>query len=455
MAEAGTPEPGPAAQPGPGADRPPAEIETLTAAVAALRGGDRSVPAYARDVCERIDGTERVVRAFVPEPGRHDRTRTAAERIARTWPDPAAGPPLFGVAVGVKDIVRVDGLATRAGSRLPPELFDGPQASVVNRLVDAGAFVAGKTATAEFAGSAPGPTRNPHDPRHTPGGSSSGSAAAVAAGAVPLAIGTQTIGSVIRPAAYCGVTGFRPTFGRIPTDGVVPNAPTFDTVGLFTHDVPGAALAAGVLCDDWRPPPESPGLPVLGVPVGPLLERAGAEALEEFQGQIARLRRFGLDVRPLPVMADFDATVRDQRIVNRFELARAHAGWFSRYRDLYRAETAEAVLEGRAIGTEEYEAALRARELFRERIVTEMTDGGVDLWVTPAATGPAPLGLGTTGDPVMSLPWSTAGMPALGLPVRRSRRRLPLGLQCVAEPGADERLLAWGAVLEQVLNPGR
>ncbi|MFD0348601.1 amidase family protein [Kitasatospora aburaviensis] len=123
-------------------------------------------------------------------------------------------------------------------------MLAGPQAVVVDRLRAAGALVAGKTVTAEFAGSAPGPTRNPHHPGHTPGGSSSGSAAAVAAGLVPLAIGTQTIGSVVRPAAYCGVVGFRPTFGRIPVDGVVPNAPSYDTLGLFTADLAGAALAA-------------------------------------------------------------------------------------------------------------------------------------------------------------------------------------------------------------------
>ncbi|MCM2579970.1 amidase family protein [Streptomyces meridianus] len=303
---------GPAAPPGPGTRRPPADGETLTEAVNALRGGDRSVPAHAEAVCNRIDEADRTLRVFVPEPGRRERIRTAAERITRTWPEPAAGPPLYGVAVGVKDIVRVDA-ATRAGSRLPPELFEGPQASVVDRLVKAGAFLAGKTVTAEFAGPAPGPTRNPHRPRHTPGGWSSGSAAAVAAGVELLAIGTQTIGSVIRPAAYCGVTGFRPTHGRIPVDGVVPNAPTYDTVGLFTHDVRGAALAAGQLCDDWSADPGPGGLPVLGVP------------------------------------------------------------------------------------------------------------------------------------------WSHAGMPALGLPVRRPGRGLPLGLQCVARPGADERLLLWGAVLERAL----
>ena len=171
--------------------------------------------------------------------------------------------------MGVKDIIRVDGFPTRAGSRLPPHLFAGPQAACVTALRRAGALVLGKTVTTEFAGFEPGPTANPHRPGHTPGGSSSGSAAAVAAGYCPLALGTQTIGSVIRPAAFCGIVGFKPSLGRIATAGLVDFSPAVDTVGIFTQDLAGMGSVAAVLCGEWRRRTEAD-KPVLGVPLGSL-----------------------------------------------------------------------------------------------------------------------------------------------------------------------------------------
>ena len=381
--------------------------------------------------------------AFVPEPGRA--VRLAAETAAAV-----PGGPLYGVPVGVKDIIHVDGLPTRAGSALPPEVLAGPQATVVDRLRAAGAVVAGKTVTAEFAMTAPGPTRNPRNPAHTPGGSSSGSAAAVAAGLVPLAVGTQTVGSVIRPAAYCGIVGFKPTYGRIPADGVIPNAPSLDTVGLFAPDAAGVARAAAVLCDDWRPvavqPP--PRLPVLGIPVGPYLERAGAEALEAFHDQVQRLRSAGFAVREVPALADFDAVARQLFILNRYEAARSHAAWFPRYGHLYREQTAATVRQGQALDHSDHARASRERELLRDRLLDAMAARHtIDLWLSPSATGPAPLGLHTTGDSVMCLPWSYAGLPSLTLPAGHAANGLPLGLQLVARPGADELLLAWAASL--------
>ncbi|WP_374205528.1 amidase family protein [Streptomyces sioyaensis] len=198
---------------------------SLVQEAAALRAGADDPVAAMHRSCDRIDDVDPQVRAFVPEAGRRTRLLEAARKRAAAGACEAAGrPALYGVPVGIKDIVHADGLPTRAGSALPPEVLGGPQATVVDRLCAAGALIAGKTVTAEFAVTAPGPTRNPHHLAHTPGGSSSGSAAAVAAGMVPLAIGTQTVGSMIRPAAYCGVVGFKPTYGRIPVAGVIPNA---------------------------------------------------------------------------------------------------------------------------------------------------------------------------------------------------------------------------------------
>lgn len=236
--------------------------------VTALRDGMVDLARYLSDTCHRIEATETRLHAFVGEPDRRGRLSSS----------PAPGQTatrLAGATVGVKDVIRVDGLTMTAGSRLPTELSTGPQAGVVDRLVAAGALVAGATVTAEFAVAASGPTVNPHR-RDTPGGSSSGSAAAVAAGLVPLALGTQTLGSVIRPAAYCGVVGFRPSYGRLPTDGVIANAPSLDTVGVFTADVASAVLAADVLLGDLEP--LTARTPRLLVATGPYLDQVAPAA---------------------------------------------------------------------------------------------------------------------------------------------------------------------------------
>ncbi|WP_405776829.1 amidase [Streptomyces sp. NBC_00859] len=402
---------------------------------------------------------DREIQAFVPEPARTERIAAETAAVTARWPDPADRPPLFGVPVGIKDIIHVDALPTRAGSALPPEALAGRQAKVVDRLRAAGAVIAGKTVTAEFAVLAPGPTRNPQNPAHTPGGSSSGSAAAVAAGMVPLAVGTQTVGSVIRPAAYCGVTAFKPTYGRIPVDGVIANAPSFDTLGLFAADVAGLVPAVAAVCDNWRPYEPgaapvgpSPVLPVLAVPEGPYLECAGAEALDVFATRVERLRAAGFAVRRIPVMADFEQIRAQLFTMNRYELARTHAEWFAEYGALYRPETARAIREGQAITEVEYTRAQRERVAFRDRMASAMD--GIDLWITPSATGPAPVGLATTGSSVMCLPWSNAGLPSLTLPAGHAGNGLPLGIQCVGAAGNDERVLVWGAAVEAALGEG-
>ncbi|WP_406136453.1 amidase [Streptomyces sp. NBC_01089] len=402
---------------------------------------------------------EREIQAFVPEPGRTERIAAETAAVTARWPDPTDRPPLFGVPVGIKDIIHVDSLPTRAGSALPPEAIAGRQATVVDRLRAAGAVIAGKTVTAEFAVLAPGPTRNPRNLAHTPGGSSSGSAAAVAAGMVPLAVGTQTVGSMIRPAAYCGVTAFKPTYGRIPVDGVIANAPSFDTLGLFAPDVAGLLPALAVVCDNWHPhePPAdpahgSPELPVLAVPEGPYLERAEPEALDVFATRVERLRAAGFTVRRIPVMADFEQVRAQLFTMNRYEVARTHADWFAEYGDRYRPETVRAIREGQLITEVEYVRAQRERVAFRDRMAAALADA--DLWITPSATGPAPLGLTTTGSSVMCLPWSNAGLPSLTLPAGHAGNGLPLGLQCVGAAGDDERVLAWGTAIETALGEG-
>ncbi|MGH3447649.1 MAG: amidase family protein, partial [Nocardioidaceae bacterium] len=374
---------------------------------------------------------------------------------------------LCGAAVGVKDIMRVEGLPTHAGSQVPPAALAGPEATLVGRLRDAGALVAGTTVTAEFASAAPGETRNPHDFAHTPGGSSSGSAAAVAAGMVPLATGTQTIGSVIRPAGFCGIVGFKATHGRVPVDGVIAHSPSLDTIGLFAADVAGLALAAPVVWDGWQPVSAAnagadsgadPGLaadtagPVLGVPTGGYLEQADALATAAFADHCAALAEAGYEMRRVGVLDDLDEITRHDRIVNRYELARTHQTWFAQYADRYRHETSAAILEGQAVTPTEYDDAQRHLTWLRQDMTRRFHAAGVDLVVAPSAPGPAPAGLATTGDPVMNRPWTYAGLPALGLPAGVTPDGLPLGLQCLAPAGRDEQLLAWGEGLHDAVR---
>jgi Asp-tRNA(Asn)/Glu-tRNA(Gln) amidotransferase A subunit family amidase len=419
--------------------------------VGALRSGQLPIANYLDILERRFDRVEPSVQAFMPEPGRFARLRAQAAELIERWPEPAGRPPLFGLPVGIKDIMRVEGLPTTGGSRLPIGLFDASESVCVSRLKDAGALIAGKTVSTEFAYFGPGPTRNPHHLAHTPGGSSSGSAAAVAAGLCPLALGTQTIGSVIRPAAFCGVVGFKPSHGRVSTAGVIPLSPSLDHIGLFAANVAGAALAASVLVDDWhaeRPPHP----PVLGVPEGPYLAQTSGDGLRALRATLAGLRRQGYTVLTVPAMPDFEAIRQLHQLIVAAEAAAVHANWFDPYRDLYHARTVALVERGRTISAQQLAEALAGREKLRAELLALMDEHGLDLWLAPSAPGPAPLGLESTGDPVMNLPWTYAGLPAISLPAG-AVDGLPLGLQVVGRWRADERLVSWAETLEAVLSP--
>jgi Asp-tRNA(Asn)/Glu-tRNA(Gln) amidotransferase A subunit family amidase len=448
----------------------------LAALASVLRAGDLSPLDLLDELAARFDELEPALAAVLPEEGRFERLRRESRDLLARFPNPAKRPPLFGVPVGIKDVFRVDGFPTRGGSRLPAAELAGPEASCVGLLRSAGALILGKTVSTEFAYFAPGPTRNPVHPEHTPGGSSSGSAAAVAAGLCPLALGTQTIGSITRPAAYCGVVGFKPSWGRIPADGLIPLAPSLDHVGFFTPDAAGATLAASVLCEDWRGVADSATRPRLGVPVGPYLDHATPEGLAGFQAACRRLARAGYEIVEVPAFADFDAVVERHRLLVAAEAAEVHAGWFARHRELYERRTVELIERGQAAGAADVERARSGREKLRQELTALLDQHGLDLWISPAAPGTAPRGLDSTGDPILNLPWSQAGLPTLGLPLGggaplpaggremgegsgvRARggdhdgvTSLPLGLQIAARFEADEELLAWGEELERAL----
>jgi len=352
--------------------------------------------------------------------------------------------PLAGAGLGVKDVIDVAGMPTRSGSpatSAEPARWD---AACVTQLRAAGAVPIGKTVTAEFAYASPGPTRNPRLATHTPGGSSSGSAAAVAAGMVDIALGTQTGGSMIRPAAFCGVVGFKPTFGRVHRQGMSVLCDSLDTIGWFSRTVSQSQAVASVLLPRGEPQPEparAPRVALLGCETIGQLDAASRQALDDC---VARLQEQGATVAAPVLDADLQSLLHIHTQTMLAELARglqplarsAQAGLMS-------PVLREAVKRGLDIPHADYARLQRARErLSRE---WRLRFGEVDFIVTPSAPGPAPAGLQSTGSSVFNRVWSLLGWPALHLPTAVTDMGLPVGVQWVALPDQDHSLLGWAA----------
>lgn len=392
---------------------------------------------------EDLEKGDSEVRAFLIERNRRQRVSGDLELLSDIEPS-----PLLGSLIGVKDIINVEGLPTRAGSDLPSELFAGPEARVVSRLKKHGALVAGKTTTTEFAFSEPPPTRNPRNGSHTPGGSSSGSAAAVGAGLVQLAIGTQTVDSIVTPAAYCGVVGFKPTYRRIPVAGVLPCSPSMDHVGFLTDTVNTAMIGAAATFDEWSREDVDHTPIVLAVPGPGYLRKVERESLGHFAETLKRLRGQGVRVVETDALEDIDQLVRAHRRLNAAEFAKVHWQWHARYGDRYRPRTAAFFAEGRDLPDSAVDEGRSSGRELRDRLTEILDRGGISAWVAPSATGPAPEGLDYIGDPTMSIPWTHAHLPVVALPTGEDSNGLPLGIQLVGRHDGDEGLLALASTVE-------
>lgn len=414
--------------------------------VAALRRGDLSLFRQIDCLKARFEAVEPALQAYLPETNRFERLRRDAERLNARYPDPASRPPLFGALVGVKDIFHIDGAITRAGTQVPPCCFAGAEGAVVKGLRAAGALIVGKTVTTEFAYFEPGPTRNPHNLAHTPGGSSSGSAAAIAAGLAHITTGTQTVGSIIRPAAYCGIVGFKPSFGRLDTAGLVAFSPSADHVGFFTSAAADMRLLAATLLKGVAGSVASSDRPVLAVPEGAYLQ--GASALDVFEAQLYVLESAGYQILRINLLDDIATIDSCHQDMIAAELAQQHEGYFAEFCDRYRPRTAALIRYGGTVTADRLRQARQHRLALRERLHTVMAAAGVDLWVCPSAPDVAPASLNATGSPKMNLPWTHAGLPALSLPAGLGMLGLPIGLQLVGRFGADERVLSWAAAME-------
>lgn len=424
----------------------------LVRIVPKLRYGETALDSYYGTVFDRLDAVENEIHAFVE--GSVGREQAARQRthLESRWTNEQFRPPLYGVPIGIKDVFRVDGYETRGGSSLPPELLAGPESAVVRTLRSLGAVVLGKTVTTEFTHLPPGETRNPHATSHTPGGSSSGSAAAVAAGVCPLSIGTETSGSVVRPAAFCGVVGFRPSRNRIPTDGVLSLAPTVDHVGLFTQDLAGVQRVAPLLCANWTPLGQGTTLSTVGVPDGAYLDQASRAGRERFERQVAELESAGLDIERTTFFEDIQTLNSRHAALLAAEATDVHAEWFNQHPEAYSDEMHALLEQGQSVTVKEQGQAKRSMHRTRERIDSEFRTKGLDIVVAPPAPGVAPAGLDDDGDPVMNRPWTHAGVPALTLPTGSTDAGLPHGIACIGRFGRDESLLAYSRTIEVAIG---
>ncbi|MFC6770204.1 amidase family protein, partial [Halorubrum pallidum] len=274
----------------------------------------------------------------------------------------------------------------------------------------------------------------------------------VAAGLCPVAFGTQTIGSVIRPAAFCGIVGYKPSFGRISTDGVIPLSESVDHVGVFTQDTAGLSLVSPLLCDSWRTLPAPTEMPTIGVPEGAYLEQASDVALDAFEDHLDALIAAGYDVVRVDAMSDIDAVnERHQRLVAA-DAAVAHEDWYREYGERYAEETSELITEGLEATMETVAVGRRSRGALRRDLTDLMGEREIDLWIAPAAPGPAPEGIDSTGDPILNLPWTHSGLPTVTVPASKTGEGLPLGVQFAGHLGADEDVLRWSHGISDALS---
>ncbi|HMA88161.1 MAG TPA: amidase [Burkholderiales bacterium] len=394
-----------------------------------------SAEQLARACLERIAAREPVVRAFAhldPE-----RALDAARALDRAAPRG----PLHGLPLGVKDIIDTFDYPTEHGSAIYAGNRPASDAACVALARAAGALVIGKTVTTEFATFAPGPTTNPRNAAHTPGGSSSGSAAAVADRMLPLAFGTQTGGSIVRPAAYCGVVGYKPSFDLLPRAGVKAISESLDTIGVFARSVEDAALfAAALSAREALRIPRGLRAPTLGLCLTPQWPAAQPETHKLFDDVAGHLSRSGARVVRLALPPEFEALAALHGTVWDYEIARCLADEYSRHRDRI-GEALRAKLErGRSARADAYDAAQRAVRACRARLADALDD--CDALVAPAAPGEAPAGLSSTGDSVFNRMWTLLHAPAVCVPVRTGPLGLPLGVQVVGRIGDDARTLA-------------
>ena len=423
---------------------------SATAAARAIRDGAFTAEQLMQGCLARVKEVDGDVLAWAHLDAEHALGQARARDLDRSEGRPTG--PLHGIPVGIKDIIDTCDMPTEDGTVLHAGRTPARDASVVAMLRAAGAVIMGKTVTTECATYAPGKTRNPHNPEHTPGGSSSGSAAAVAAGMVPLALGSQTNGSVIRPASFCGVYGFKPSHGLIPRGGILRLSRALDHVGLFARSLDDVALLAETLVGwdlldpDTRPrakiafteilAQQPPLPPLLGFVKPPVWDRAEPDTREAFAELAEELKDSVVQIELPPSTAEM---LQWHRTIMEADMAVNLEREYDQGRERLSESLREQLTRGRQVRVLDYQRALARVPLLNDAFA-EIFER-CDAFITPAAAGTAPRGLASTGDPSFCTLWTLCGMPALSLPLLKGGNGLPMGVQLVGQAGNDARLL--------------
>jgi Asp-tRNA(Asn)/Glu-tRNA(Gln) amidotransferase A subunit family amidase len=424
----------------------------------AVRTGEVTVEAVVRSSLDRIQEVENDVQAWTFLDSEY--ALDQAQRADRELSEGHAVGPFHGVPVGVKDIFDTADMPTENGTVLHAGRCPTEDAVVVGLLRQAGAILMGKTVTTELAVYSPGKTRNPRDTTRTPGGSSSGSAAAVAAHMVPLALGSQTNGSIVRPASYCGVVGYKPTYGTISRRGVLTQSPPLDQVGVFARSVTDAAILAQTLMafDDRDPAmrpsarrqlvqaaaADSPLEPRFAFMKTPVWDQAADDTVQAFAVLCERL---GFRVKELKLPPVFDRAVEWHRAVMEADLAKNFAREYDEGKNRLSSSLRQMIERGRQVLAVDYNTAIEGIPAMNRALAEIFVS--FDAILTPATMSVAPTGLDSTGSPIFCTIWTMCGTPAISLPILSGSGGMPMGAQLVAARGADARLLTAARWLEE------
>ncbi len=441
-----------------------AQIHELSAAELARQIRDRKVTPVeiVQALLDRMDSLEPGLDAWV----RVDRETVLADAKQRQaeLESGAATGPLHGVPIGIKDIYNIAGIPTTCGSKVYAEFVPDETAVTIDLLRKSGAIILGKTVTTEFACLDPSHTKNPWNPAHTPGGSSSGSAVSVAARMCPIAMGSQTVGSVLRPASYNGIVGFKPTYGRVSRRGVVPVSWSLDTVGWMGRSVEDMALLLQVMAgpdeldpvasrspaDDYISGLESAQSPRIGLITSFFMEESDQETQQQTRATLEELKSAGASVVEVTLPASFKTAFEDQLLIMGVEAAAFHKPMYEKQAQDYRPKLREMLRQGLEIDAVTYTKALerRLRFIADMKLLAEQAD----VLLTPS-TPTAPLAdLTNTGDTRFQGPWTSCGLPTITLPAGLAKSGLPMGIQLIAAPFEEARLLAAAQWCEKIMD---
>ncbi len=417
---------------------------SLTEAADAIRGGELTPRMLAESLLERLADIEPMIHAWVTIDG---------EKVLREAEKAETNSRLHGVPIGIKDIYYTAGMRTTMGSPIFNDFIPETDAWIVKRIKEEGAIVLGKTETTEFAVHDPAPTRNPWNTNHTPGGSSSGSAAAVASGMCPAAFGSQTGGSVIRPASYCGIVGVKPTYDLLSREGIYPLSWSLDHVGYMTRTVEDAHLLLGALTGNQKKWVKREKPPRIGMLGGYFKENASEQVWTGFEKTAAKLWGEGADIINAELPQSFSHAPDVHRIIMSVETAAVHEDLFRMRRDEYGEYIQGFISSGLLVPATVYLRAQRIRAEIIEDIIRVISE--YDCVICPSTVDTAPKGLEWTGSPAFNAPWSLTGLPSITVPMGLSEEKLPLGLQIIGLPYSEWETLSIAGWCEEKLGFGK